>query len=323
MIDYQALLIGTDKSSFLEGDHLMTKESNESIQTYDLLVVQYLNERITFDLLATLEDGFSQVKTIETQDADSSEAGSFLQGGVNLLGIALGGRRTELSEGSRRDMVKEELIHTPASLFARLRSELKAKGLVRKVIDTASFHDVKTGDFVKFEAILQRVDISEFLRTFEIIAPLGALFDERPSNASKGKQGRAHRNNDQQSDQMSRQVKAVQFLVSGDGSRDLVARVAGMKFMLTVDRNCFVDPTMNDVLDGTFRIFGKVTRVVEDDSDSINLFRMSPLSNFSGFIEQLVSGMEGAIGEVRYQGKVSETEIAGPTLQVIPIGIFA
>ena len=301
----------------------MTEEFNKSIQAHDLLVVQYLNERITFDLLATLEDGFSHLATIETQDSKSSETGTSLQGGVNLLGVTLGGRKNDSSEGSRRDMVKEELVHTPVSLFARLRSELKARGFVREVIDLNSFHDVKTGDFVEFEANLQRADISEFLRTFEVIAPLGSLFDERPSNASKGQQGKARRNNNQQSNPMSRQVKAVQSLVSGDGSKDLVAKVAGMTFILTVDSNCFIDPTMNDVLDGTFRVFGKVTRVVEDDSESINLMRMSPLSKFSGFIEQLVSRMEGATGDIQFQGNVSETKIAGPTLQVIPIGIFA
>ena len=59
------------------------------------------------------------------------------------------------------------------------------------------------------------------------------------------------------------------------------------------------------------------------DSESINLMRMSPLSKFSGFIEQLVSRMEGATGDIQFQGNVSETKIAGPTLQVIPIGIFA
>ena len=90
----------------------MTEEFNKSIQAHDLLVVQYLNERITFDLLATLEDGFSHLATIETQDSKSSETGTSLQGGVNLLGVTLGGRRNDSSEGSRRDMVKEELVHT-------------------------------------------------------------------------------------------------------------------------------------------------------------------------------------------------------------------
>ena len=232
-------------------------------------------------------------------------------------------RRVQAVEPPSWDIIAPPFTHTPVSLFARLRSELKARGFVREVIDPNSFHDVKTGDFVEFEANLQRVDISEFLRTFEVIAPLGSILDDRSSNVSNKKQGKAPGNNNQQSNQMSRQVKAVQSLVSGDGSKDLVAKVAGMKFILTVDGNCFIDPTMNDVLDGTFRVFGKVTRVVEDGSESINLMRMSPLSKFSGFIEQLVSRMEGATGDIQFEGNVSETKIAGPTLQVIPIGIFA
>lgn len=48
---------------------------------------------------------------------------------------------------------------------------------------------------------------------------------------------------------------------------------------------------MNDILDGTFRVFGKVTRVVSDNSESIDLMRRSSSGKFSGFIEELVSRM--------------------------------
>ena len=301
----------------------MTSEVNKAIRADELPVVQYLNERITFDLLATLEDGFSQLKTIQTQDSELAEAGFSLQGGVNFLGVTLGGRRTDSSGGSRHDMVKEELVHTPASLFARLRSELKALELVRDVVDPDSFKHVTTGDFVEFEANLQRVDISEFLRTFAVIAPMVPLFNDSPSNASTKKQGKGRGNNNQQSNQMTKQVKAMQSLMSGDGSQDLVAKVDEMKFILTVDTNCFIDPTMNDVLDGTFRVFGKVTRVVRDNSEGINLMRMSPLGKFSGLIEQIILPMERATGDVQFQGNVTETKITGPALQIIPIGIFA
>ena len=51
---------------------------------------------------------------------------------------------------------------------------------------------------------------------------------------------------------------AVRMAISGAGSQDLVAKVGGMNFILTVENGYFNDPTMSDVLDGTFRVFGKV-----------------------------------------------------------------
>ena len=105
----------------------MSQETSSAIQASDLPVVQYLNQRITFDLLATLEDGFSHFTTIETQSADSSETKSSLQGGVTggFLGISFGGGMSGTEEDAQREIMKEELVHTPSSLFAQLRSELK------------------------------------------------------------------------------------------------------------------------------------------------------------------------------------------------------
>ena len=45
-----------------------------------------------------------------------------------------------------------------------------------------------------------------------------------------------------------------------------------MRFVLTTEQNYFIDATMNDVIDGTFRVFGKATRVIPGEKEgSINL----------------------------------------------------
>ena len=50
--------------------------------------------------------------------------------------------------------------------------------------------------------------------------------------------------------------------ITAAGSEDLVAECGVHRFVLTAEKSYFVDSTMNDVIDGTFRVFGKVTRVV-------------------------------------------------------------
>ena len=47
--------------------------------------------------------------------------------------------------------------------------------------------------------------------------------------------------------------------VTAAGSEDLVAECGVHRFVLTAEKPYFVDSTMNDVIDGTFRVFGKVT----------------------------------------------------------------
>ena len=121
---------------------------------------------------------------------------------------------------------------------------------------------------------------------------------------------------------MPEQLKTLRNAVEGGGSQDLIAKVGDKNFILTVKDDCFTDPTMNDVLDGEFRVFGKVTRVVRHDSESINLLRKAPLSKFSQGDESLASAVD-ELDKMNFEGGVSGTTIAGPALQVIPIAIFA
>ena len=39
-----------------------------------------------------------------------------------------------------------------------------------------------------------------------------------------------------------------------------------------------VDPSMNDIINGSFRVCGKTSKVVLDQFDKINLFRKSVIS---------------------------------------------
>ena len=95
-----------------------------------------------------------------------------------------------------------------------------------------------------------------------------------------------------------------------------------MNFVLTAEDDCFIDPTMNGVLDGTFRVFGKVTRVVKDGTESVNLLRGTPFGKFPQMVENLGSAIE-EFPKAGFEGGIPQTNIVGPTLQVIPIAIFA
>ena len=162
----------------------MVNQSDRGIQAKDLPVVQYLNQRITFDLLATLENGFSYLTTIESQSADASSAKSSIsggvQGGINFLGISLGGGVSDSNEDSQSETTKVHLVHTPSSLFARLRSDLHCKKLVHQVSDSDSLSDIGNGHFVEFEATLHRVQIIELLKAFELFASWGDTFWSGP-----------------------------------------------------------------------------------------------------------------------------------------------
>ena len=303
----------------------MTTEKNRDWTAVDLPVVQYLNQRITFDLLATIEDGFSHFTTMETYSHGASSTEAAGQAGVRIPFLELGAKVTGTlsDETTEHERTTQQKIYTPASLFARLRNELRSRNLVHNVSDPASITETREGCFVEFEATLHRHQFVEMLSIFEILLPMADSFGDGSGDAKRN-QGKQRRNNNQNtSDQATlKQIKSMQAAISGAGSSDVIAKVGTVSMLLTVEDSWFIDPTMNDVLDGTFRVFGKATRVVSDASEEINLLRRSPLGKLTGVREQMIAAMAEASDSV-FEGGVPETRIFGPTLQVIPIAIFA
>ena len=313
----------------------MADEAEHTLQASDLPVVQYLNQRITFDLLATIEDGFSHFTTVETQSSESSsvkrtgqaeiKTGLGIGSIITLFRLNLSGKRSSGEGESQREVKSGELVHTPTSLFARLRNELYSRHLVHNISKSEDIAEVNEGNFVEFEATLHRDQIIEFLETIEGLIPLITAFGEESNNPGEGRKSRRRKDrqtNDNQKNPTLVQVESLRKAIMASGTQDLVARVGEMNFVLTAEDDCFVESTMHSVLDGNFRVFGKVTRVVTDETESVNLLRSSPFGKFPQVIQKLGSAIQ-ALHEIGFEGGVPDTNIRGPTLQVIPIAIFA
>lgn len=297
----------------------------------DLPVALYLNQRVTFDLLAALEGGFAHLTAVQQSSSNTKSAGLQGEAGLGisnvfaLLGITLGAKASRETSSTSSGTTTEELIHTPTSLFARLRKELVENGLVKTVESTGVGLDaVGPGDFVEFEAVLRPSPLISVLRAFQELMPIVEGLSPPPATVAsqgKGRQPAAKRPSEMQA--IARQIDAVLQAVTAEGSKDLVADCGALRFVLAVEEAYFVDPSMNDVIDGTFRVFGKVTRVVPAaDEAGISLLRKTALGNFGEIVEKLGEAF-ALLQNSGFTGPTVETRIPGPSLQVIPIGIFA
>lgn len=308
----------------------------DEFKASDLPIALYLNQRVTFDLLAVLEDGFAQMATLQTSSSNAETTG--LEAGAQLgianpfafLGLSLGGKGKRDTSAQSDEVMTEQLFHTPTSLFARLRQQLMEQGLVKVIeADSVAFEDVVAGQFVEFEAVLRRSPVVSVLESLIGLAPILEAVDTppatAPANQSRRRGGRGQKNQPKQKSQPvegMRELKLMRDAVAAAGSEDLVAECGSHRFVLTAEKPYFVDSTMNDVIDGTFRVFGKVTRVVpEEAGEGISLLRRSALGNFGDVVKELQPVFEG-LRDAGFSGE-AETEIPAPTLQLIPIGIFA
>lgn len=140
-----------------------------------LPITSYLNQKIVFDLLAVIEDGFSQVKNLSISNEESKS--KELKGGgeiglsnaFGLLGIGTK-LKSSLSSSSHdldRSSTSEERVHTPASLFSKVLAYLKDKDLIHQIKEPTDLEHLNSGEFVQFKCLLQQNPLVSLLESIE------------------------------------------------------------------------------------------------------------------------------------------------------------
>lgn len=123
-----------------------------------LTIPIYLNTKIVFDMLATIEDGFTEVKNIQTSKSKNRENEIEANIGTNnlfaLLNIGIHGNHK--GNSSKEETVAEERTHTPVSLFQKLKEQLENDDLIIRDIN-----NLNIGDFVEVQGTLRNNPVIE------------------------------------------------------------------------------------------------------------------------------------------------------------------
>ena len=283
----------------------MSRQEQPQLVATDLPITLYLNQRLTFDLLAVLQGGFSRFATVQTTSSGGTAtkaSGEAQLGASNVfafLGVKLSGQGSREADEKQSENTTQDIVHTPASLFAQLRKELQDRELVRCVSPSSDLREVRPSEFVEFEATLRKNPLIEILDSFSELMPLLKLANTTTTPIADGesqRRGRKSVKSQPKQDEMSvmaRQIDLLRATVNADGSQDLVAEMGSMRVVLTTDQDYFIDPSMNDTIDGTFRVFGKATRVVSDSNEKISLLRKTVLGKFGNISDVFAPMMEG------------------------------
>lgn len=294
------------------------------MENNELIIPVYLNQRIVFDLIAMIQDGMSTVtrvsSTEETKSANVGRYGSSFglsQVLSSLLKIDVHGDRTKTKEGSAGLQKSEERVHTPSSLFHKLRSILKEQNKIKSM--TSSYKPVP-GDIVEFATPLRRNPVIQVMDTLVGIMDMAIAFEDQPQK-KHGKQIQSS-----EFVKIKGQMEKVAENIRAGDTIDIVsdALECGYKAVSTVEIEFLNDPTMSDLVDGYFNVLGKIIRVIHDSTGSVNLLRKAPLGAvgkaklIEAFSHLSNLGTTGnmEVPEIKW-------EIEGPVIQVIPIAIFA
>lgn len=290
----------------------------------------YLNQKYVFDLLAMMEGGLSQIETVRSSTSHGEESGRDSGGelGVRnvfaLLGVSLSGSSKRFQESGAAEEITRERVHTPNSLFSRVRERLWEEGHVTAV---EALDALKPGAFVEFSATLTKNPLVDALESMQSLLRMASIFVEPGKGQGQERKGRdvhvARGANRAFLDQFELLLKQLQ----DKGGIDIIGRMlnpASARAILTLDPAFLSDPSLSDLLDGEYTVFGKVTKVLRADGDEgINLLRKTSLGKVQGpLLEQMKNALSG-MDEAGLAVPELATEIRGPAIQVLPIAIFS
>lgn len=291
----------------------------------ELLVPVYLNQKMVFDLLAMLQGGISTVTTVtQTTSATEAQQQKISAGfGVSevlstLLRVNLSGGLSNSNSHEEGFFASEERIHTPASLFYQLRNLLVEKNYIVGVTDKPP----AAREFVEFEGSLRRNPIVE---TFDSLVALGEIvldFEERPQQGKT--RSRSQRSDNQR---IYQQIVGFSKRLKEGGTIDLIAEdvvYEGCSAVITLEAGFLNDSSMSDLVDGQFKVLGKVSNSIDNESDSINLLRKTALSKFpTPVLADMLGKLDLMGGATGFNVPKPEWEVRGPAIQVLPIAIYA
>ena len=288
----------------------------------------YLNQKYIFDLLAILEDGFSQVETIKTGQNNSNSEKDSLKGevGVNnvfaFLKFGFSADKVNDKAQQSNTKVSKEKIHTPNSLFSKMRSNL----LDQKIVVTSGFLNCKPGDFIEIKLSLRKNPIIDILDSYSSIIKMSFHFQDKVNTtpqANKQKQALTPKSdaetNLEKLDLFRNQLKE-------EGSIDLIGTATGngdLQVVMTLDKAFIAEFSLPDITDGHFSVLGKVTNVIsKSDDEGVNLLRKTGLSKLNkAFLETIFNSLYN-IENVEISNQNIELFIKPPVIQIIPIAIF-
>lgn len=287
--------------------------NNKEELNKDLLTIPiYLNTKIVFDMLATIEDGFSVVKNIQTSRSKDKENEVDAEVGSGnifaFLNIGLKGKIKDTSKGN--ETYSEERTHTTVSLFQKLKHRLEEAGLVIR-----NYSCIQIGDFIELQGNFKMNPLISMLSRIKEMMAIYNLFSE------KIKQNNGKKDKVLSDAKFNAQIDGLINGLQANGKRDIVCETENINILLPTYDSYFINNNMNEVTDGNYKFLGKVVQKCVGDGE-ISLLRNTVFSKLQ--VEKL-KDFEAIINDDSLKPFFSEkiaTSVKAPVIMAIPIAIY-
>lgn len=286
---------------------------------HNLDIPIYLNQKVVFDLLASMNNGIAQVTKLKTSasveadvtgglDADLGNKNIFAFLGINLKG-KVGGEKNQQQE--------QEKVHTPASLFNCLKEELFKQKMVKRILNEKDFREIRPGDFVEINGCIKLNPLVKIIDNMVNLMELAIAMQGDGTGKNAKKENVENRKNIGQMKAFTNSLQANEMVdLICDSSDDFK-----YSSVIPVYKNYFFNGNMSEIMEGKFRVLGKVTKVT-GDNEKIDLLRNTSFTLFrENMLKSLLDAFNTDNDETINTGDV-HTSIDAPALLIIPIGIY-
>ncbi|WP_026395930.1 DUF6414 family protein [Acetobacterium malicum] len=300
---------------------------NEKISKEQLMIPIYLNEKTVLDMLAIIEDGFTAVSEVSNSIQSGSETTGKISGGFStkaildkLLKIQLDAGVEKSSSKDNQQLVKSEKVHTNVSLLSKFRSSLIDNELLgcrhNQEIDINS---IESGDFVEVAGELRKNPMIELLEKYLDFMKMSEIFNDDPplgqkSNA-KDKVTKVRKE--------TKQIKAFLEELKVSGTVDFIIKNNNTTTVISAQEQYLSNENISEMYGGHFKVLGKVIKVCNDETSSINLLRKNTLGILD---DKSLSEMLGVFKSDELSAfNLPEVQfkIEAPAMIVIPIAVYS
>ena len=158
----------------------MAKNSEVTkIDKEKLTIPIYLNTKIVFDMLATIEDGFSEMRNVQTSKSVSSDetVGADIGTGNIFAWLNIGVSANKKDSNQQDQTTTEQRTHTTVSLFQKLKATLEENNYIKR-----DSNEMKEGDFIEIQGVLKTNPLIDFLSNLKELIKLANAFDDNKGN---------------------------------------------------------------------------------------------------------------------------------------------
>ena len=286
----------------------------QNIDKSKLTIPIYLNTKIVFDMLATIEGGFSEVKNIQTSRNKCKEEDAEANIGTSNLFALLnvGIRGNSRNNSSAGETIIEEKTHTTVSLFQNLKSQLEEQKLIIRDIN-----NIEIGDFVELQGILKTNPLIDMLFALKELMALADLFSDNKNNKNKTNTQKLMSDN-----KFNSQIDGLINGLQAGGKRDIICEAEKLSVVLPTDENYFLNSNMSEITDGNYKILGKVVKLCKETGE-ISLLRNTV---FSRLQLDKMKEFQDLFNDPSLSLFVGEggiaTVVKAPVIMLIPIAIY-